>query len=124
MGVLELLILSLPLAAVIWLVALFRLLSARRTRYTFRRGWLVVRHGVLFTSEKPYELTHLVDAKLTQGPLEQLTGNGKLHLNFDKHGTPVLIGFMPIDDLRQLRMRLNDVSRLLRSNPLLKGLVT
>jgi membrane protein YdbS with pleckstrin-like domain len=124
MGGPELLILFVPVLALTWLTALFRLLRARRTRYTFRGGWLIVRRGVFFTSEKAYELTHLVDANLTQGPLDQLTGNGKLHLNFDKHGTPVLVGFLPVEDLRQLRMRLNDVSRLLRSNPLLKGLVT
>jgi len=116
------------LIALILLVAfvgsLVAVIRIRRTRYIIDGGWLIVISGAVFTSEKPYELTHLTDTEITRGPLDQLTNNGKLHLTFHGQGRIVIRGLAPYNELRDIRTRLNNLSRMLRSNPLLKGIVT
>src|SRR5215470_4735611 len=114
---------ALVIVSMIWFSAIIRILRMRRNRFLFRGGWLLVREGVIFQTETPYELTHLIEVKLTRGPLDRLTGNGKLHLHFDKHLPVVLHGVAPIDTLRDVQSKLIQVSRLLRSNPALKGIV-
>jgi Uncharacterized conserved protein len=124
MGPPEILTVLLLILLVCLVASLVTIIRVRRTRYIFNGGWLIIITGVIFTSEKVYELTHLTDAEITRGPLDQLTNNAKLHLAFHNHGTIVLTGLAPFEELREIRTRLNNLSRMLRSNPLLKGIVT
>ncbi|WP_081074874.1 tetratricopeptide repeat protein [Burkholderia stagnalis] len=107
----------------IWLAAIARYITFRRKRYTFREGWLISRTGVFFVSEKTYEITHLVNAGVTRGPLDQITGNGRLTLAFEKHGELTLHGLAPIQELYEIRDKLNNLSRMLRSHPNVKGII-
>jgi membrane protein YdbS with pleckstrin-like domain len=95
----------------------------RRTHYTFEDGWLIIASGILFVREKAYELTHLIDLEITRGPIDLVTGNCKLHLNFDKFGKVTLYGLGKIGIVKELRTSLMNLARLLRSHPLIKGII-
>ena len=105
------------------LIPFVRYARARRTNYRFSGGWIIVRSGVLFTTDQSYELTHIVSVEVTQNPIEQLTGNGKLRLDLGNHGKVALFGLASIHELRDIRDKLISVSRMLRSHPTMKGLV-
>jgi hypothetical protein len=110
---------------VVWVSALVRLLRARRSRFIFRDGWLIVRKGIIFQEDTPYEFMHLDEAKVTRNPIDLLTGNGKLLLYFNKKQTPVVLhGVAPIDKLRQVQSDLIDLKRQLSGIQALKGLLT
>jgi membrane protein YdbS with pleckstrin-like domain len=115
------------IAAAVLILLIFpipALIRALTTCYDFRDGYLyATKGGVLFRSEKSYELTHLLDTTIARGPLDFLTNNGSLHLHFEKHGTVVLRGLAPMSELKKIRDDLNNFSRLLRSHPVLKGLI-
>ena len=114
---------ALVLVACLLFVFLVRSLRLLRARYTFRGGWLYRRSGLLFVHDESFELIHLVDAEVTRGPISQMTGYGTLILHFDKRGTVKIRGVAKINELYALRDDLMNGARILRSHPIVKGLI-
>ena len=112
----------------LWMiVSAFTLASIKARRYRFDRGFLYIKAGLLATNETQRELLHLTDIGLQQSVLDRLTRNGKLTLTFDRRGKPdvvIMRGLASIDELRVLRTRLLNLSRLLRGNPLVRGIIS
>jgi hypothetical protein len=103
------------------------IINVARTRYILKGGWLQVTkgYGPFLKSDEKFDLTHLLHAEIKQGLTEQLTNNATLILRFAQgHGDKVILrGMARTRDVRMISDGLNNLSRLLRSNPALKGLV-
>jgi tetratricopeptide (TPR) repeat protein len=107
-------------------IVFLKIVNMARTRYTIKDGWIRVElgHGFLQKTDETEEITHLIDTSLKQGLLETITNNAVLVLNFGPHIARMrLRGLAPRRELKKIREELNDLYRMLRSNPLLKGLV-
>jgi tetratricopeptide (TPR) repeat protein len=109
------------------LIAFVKLVNVARTRYTIKDGWIKVElgHGFLQKRDKAEEVTHLLETSLEQGLVETMTNNAVLVLNFGHNLARMRVrGLAPRGELKKIRGDLNNLYRMLRSNPLLKGLVT
>lgn len=108
------------------LIVFVKFVNVRRTRYTIKDGWIRVDrgHGFLKKTDTTQEVTHLEETSLEQGLLETVTNNAILVLHFGRLGKMHLRGLAPRRELKKIREELNNLYRMLRSNPLLKGLVT
>jgi tetratricopeptide (TPR) repeat protein len=106
-------------------VLLVQWINVVRTRYFIRSGWVRVKlgHGFFETDDKPEELTHMIDTSLQRSPWGLITNNGVLVLNFGTLGKMHFHGLARYKELEQIRTDLNNLSRMLRSNPALKGLI-
>jgi membrane protein YdbS with pleckstrin-like domain len=121
---------AVPVLVLLFVVyPLWRYLRFRRTHYAFTGGFLVIRGGIVFTFEKPFAVTHIKNVLLTRGPLDRLTGNGKLKIRFasdkddPRHGVVSLRGLVPARELSQLRQTLISGAAVLHSHPVVKGLL-
>ena len=115
------LLITVPLLAFL----LVKLINTLRTRYTIKGGWVRVSlgYGFIQSAEKPEEFAHLIDTTLMRSPWGLLTNNGLLILNFGTLGQMHLRGLAKFSELTEIRNDLINLSRMLRSNPVLKGLI-
>lgn len=115
--------LTLPMLLVLVLVCISSVVRPAFTRFEFREGFMIIRRGIVFRSEKIFELQHLSKVDIKRGPLDLLSRNGKLIMNFEGHRV-VLQGLAPIGELPGIRDRLMYLRRLIRSHPLAHGIAT
>jgi tetratricopeptide (TPR) repeat protein len=118
-------IVGLAIAAILLIVLFVQFVNMRRTRYFIKSGWIRVKrgHGFFSTDDKPQELTHIIDTNLKRSPWGLITNNGVLLLNFGTLGKMHLRGLASYKELEEIRADLINLSRMLRSNPALKGLI-
>jgi len=74
-------------------------------------------------TDKTEEITHLLDSTLTQGFVETITNNAVLVLNFGQLGKMEFRGLARRGELKKIRQDLNNLARMLRSNPLFRGII-
>ena len=111
-----------PFILSIYAISLLR--ARKRTKYIFSKGWLHVESGGFFAVQtfQSFELIHLIDAEISCGPLDQLTGNGVLQLVFEKQEKSVkLQGLGPISEISSLPYELMNLARLMRSSSLVRS---
>ncbi len=116
-----------PFFLIIFLIVFIKIVNIKRSRYTIKDGWIKVEvgHGFLRKKDRVVEVTHLIETSLEQGLVETVTNNAVLVLNVGKDLPKMrLRGLAPRRELKKIREELNNLYRMLRSNPLLKGLVT
>lgn len=103
--------------------AIVRLRCRKRTHYTIYQGWIHIQTGGFFCIKhyQSYELLHLIEAEVSCGPLDQLTGNGVLLLKFEHGINAELRGLGPIEEIRQLPYDLMNLTRLMRSSSLVRS---
>jgi hypothetical protein len=78
-------------------------LQSRFTKYTISGGWIKVKKGIIFVDEKMWEVLHLNSAVIESGPINRLTRNGCLVIEFDHSRRLELKGLASIDDLNIIR---------------------
>ena len=100
-----------------------RLRGRKRTTYILSEGWLHVETGGFFGVKEyqSFELLHLIEAKVTSGPLDQLTGNGVLHLKFEREIKTELRGLGPIEEIQHLPYQLMNLARLMRTSSMVRS---
>lgn len=103
----------------------YRFYCISTTKYELKEGALIYRAGGLSQRSRTLELYRLHDVGVKRSVWNRLSGDARLDLQFDKEGAVFrLPGWVKANEIDLLAMTLRNVSRVLRTNANIKGILT
>jgi membrane protein YdbS with pleckstrin-like domain len=113
-------------ALVLWLIVIgYLIYVARTTRYEVTNGIIRITRGGLSRVVNPIELYRVHDVEVIHSPINRFSGDCRVILHFGPNLPSVTLkGWVKANETNRLQMAIRDVSRALRTNPNIKGILT
>jgi hypothetical protein len=108
-------------ASLVWLLLVY--VGVRMVRITIQKGRVQIKEGILFRRLSNLELWRVSDIELQRTFLNLLTGDGTLVIGLHHGGKLTVRGLARGTQLEDMYQKLLNLVFLLRSNPLVKGII-